>query len=60
MGLIKKYKGKKIKKKERKGGAPIRTATCYTLGYIKKGTDGNKYKVVKIGSSRRWSKVSKQ
>ena len=38
MGLLKKCKGIAIKKKVRKGGAPIRSATCYTIGHKKKGT----------------------
>ena len=56
MGLLKKCKGIAIKQKKRKGGAPIRSATCYTIGHKKKGTDGKWYKVIKAGKSRRWSK----
>ena len=57
MGLLKKCKGISIKKKVRKGGAPIRSATCYTIGYKQKGTDGKMYKVIKSGKSRRWVKL---
>ena len=56
LGLFTPYLSKAIKKKVRKGGAPIRSATCYTIGHKKKGTDGKWYKVIKIGNSRRWSK----
>ena len=56
MALLKKCKGKAIKKKNRIGGAPIRSATCYTIGHKAKGTDGKCYKVIKVGKSRRWSK----
>ena len=56
MGLLKKCKGRAIKQKKRKGGAPIRSATCYTIGHRAKGTDGKCYKVIKAGKSRRWSK----
>ena len=57
MTLLKKCKGKKIKKTVRKGGAPKESATCYTIGHKKKGTNGKLYKVVKSGKSRRWVKV---
>ena len=41
----------------RKSGAPRESATLYELGTILLGTDGNMYKIIKSGSSRRWSKM---
>ena len=57
MGLLKKCKGKKIPTKDRKGGAPRETATCYTIGHRKKGTNGKWFTVIKSGKTRRWIKV---
>ena len=57
MTLLKKCKGKAIIKKNRKGGAPKETATCYTIGHKKKGTNGKWFKVVKFGKSRRWQEL---
>ena len=59
MPVLRKYKDRRIPKKTRKGGAPEQSATYYTIGTRKKGTDGGTYRVVKSGESRRrWSKVS--
>ena len=57
MTLLAKCKGQKIMKKKRKSGAPKQTATCYTLGHRKKGTNGKMFKVIKSGNSRRWQAI---
>tara|TARA_A100001388_G_scaffold157888_1_gene117775 strand:+ start:325 stop:729 length:405 start_codon:yes stop_codon:yes gene_type:complete len=42
----------------RKGGAPRESATLYKLGTKLLGTDGSMYKVIRLASSRKWSKLA--
>lgn len=37
--------------------APKQSATLYNLGTRRRGIDGNMYKVIRAGKSRRWSKA---
>lgn len=49
----------KTSPRKRKGGSPTDSATCWTVGSRKKGTDGSVYTVAKIGKSQRWVKSPK-
>ena len=44
----------KTSPRARKGGAPRESATCWTVGSRKKGTDGRMYEVRKLSKSQRW------
>lgn len=40
--------------RKRKGGSPTESATCWTIGSTKRGTDGSMYIVSKLDKSQRW------
>ena len=46
--------------KYRKSGAPKASATCFRLGHVAKGRGNTKYKIIKQGRSRRWSKIQRK
>jgi len=53
-------KVKKIKKKYTKAGgrkSPGISATKFKVGIVKKGLDGNKWIIVKVGKIKRWKKI---
>lgn len=44
--------------KKRQGGSPQISATCYTIGSIETGTDGQSYEVRPWGKTQRWVKLT--
>lgn len=55
---VNRYSPSRVKARSKRP-SPSSSATEYRIGSKKRGNDGNMWKIIKSGNSRRWSKVVK-